>query len=138
MLIKNIPCNFNTDKPEFGALCVTESHSDVIPFDIKRVYYIYNVASGIIRGFHAHKELQQILVCIYGSIEISLDDGHGNIETKILDNPSVGLYVGPSTWRTMKWLKDNSVLLVFASEHYNEDDYIRNYDEFKVWINQGE
>jgi len=117
-----------------GALCVTEENSPEVPFDIKRVYYSYGVQKGIIRGNHAHKKLEQILICIYGEIEVTLDNGKGNIEKITLNDPSGGLYVGPNMWRTMEWIKDDSVLLVLASEHYNADDYIRNYDDFKTWI----
>lgn len=116
-----------------GAICVAEGMSSVLPFEIKRVYYSYGVKEGILRGFHAHKKLQQLLICVYGSIEVTLDDGRGMIESIILDNPANGLYVGPSTWRTIKWLKGNSVLLVLASEHYDESDYIRDYNNFLAW-----
>ena len=116
-----------------GKLSVIESSSAVVPFDIKRVYYTYAVQAETIRGFHAHKELQQILICIYGKIEVMLDNGEGKIEKLILDLPQKGLYVGPQTWRTIKWLQDDSVLLVLASEHYDESDYIRDYDEFIKW-----
>lgn len=118
---------------EDGALCVAEANTQEIPFEIKRVYYSYGAREGIVRGHHAHKTLEQILICAYGSIEVTLDDGHGMVEAVVLNDPSVGLYVGPSTWRTMKWLKTDSVLLVLASEHYNADDYIRDYDEFRRW-----
>lgn len=116
--------------PKNGALCVAEADSESVPFAINRVYYIYGVQSGVQRGGHAHKTLKQVLICVYGKIEITLDDGKGRVETTLLDNPHSGLLVGPGMWRTMKWLQDGSVLLVLASEHYNEADYIRNYDEF--------
>lgn len=120
-----------------GAICVAESNSDTIPFNIRRVYYSYGAISGTVRGHHAHKKLQQILICSYGKIEVSLDNGKGDVKTEILDSPDKGLYVGPSTWRTIKWLEDNSVLLVLASEHYDESDYIRNYSDFQNWIING-
>ena len=117
-----------------GKLSVVESCSFIAPFDIKRIYYTYKVNAGITRGFHAHKELQQILICMYGKIEVTLDNGEGNVDTFVLDSPEKGLYVGAQTWRTMKWLESDSVLLVLASEHYNESDYIRDYEEFIRWI----
>lgn len=117
-----------------GKLSVVESCSFIAPFDIKRIYYTYKVNAGITRGFHAHKELQQILICMYGKIEVTLDNGEGNVDTFILDSPEKGLYVGAQTWRTTKWLESDSVLLVLASEHYNESDYIRDYEEFIRWI----
>ena len=116
--------------PRNGSLCVAEAASESVPFDINRVYYIYGVQRGVQRGAHAHKTLKQVLICVHGRIEISLDDGRGNVQTTVLNEPSDGLYVGPGMWRTMKWLQDDSVLLVLASEHYNEADYIRDYDKF--------
>ena len=119
-----------------GALSVAEAASEAVPFDIKRVYYIYGVRMGVQRGAHAHKTLRQVLICVYGKIEVSLDDGKGSVRTTVLDDPGSGLFVGPGMWRTMKWLQDDSVLLVLASEHYNEADYIRSYDEFVQYSKQ--
>lgn len=119
--------------PEEGCLCVAESESTSVPFEIKRIYYSYGIAKGITRGMHAHKNLKQILICIHGRIKISLNDGHRN-ESIIMSNPSEGIYVGPNIWRTMEWLEQGSVLLVLASEHYDESDYIRDYGEFIEWL----
>lgn len=119
-----------------GSLCVAESNSESVPFDIKRVYYSYGAEAGIIRGKHAHKTLEQILICVHGEIEVTLDDGKGNIESIILKDPSEGLYVGLSAWHTMKWIETNSILLVLASGHYDAKDYMRNYNEFLEWINK--
>ena len=121
---------------EEGAICVAEGTSSQIPFEIRRAYYSYGVSSGIVRGHHAHKILKQILICLYGAIEVSLDDGKGETKTFVLNDPSKGLFVGPDTWRNIKWLIDNSVLLVLASEHYTETDYIRNYDDFIAWVRE--
>ena len=126
-----------TQNKNEGVLCVAEGKTSEVPFEIKRVYYTYGVEKDITRGHHAHKSLEQILICITGSIEVTLDYGNGNIESKTLSSPEDGLYVGPKTWRTMKWVESDSVLLVLASEHYNADDYIRNYDEFISWVNRG-
>ena len=128
--------HMTSKNPEDGSLCVTESLSAAIQFDIKRVYYTYGVKEGIVRGHHAHKALEQVLVCIHGAIKVTLDYGNGNLDTILLDNPSVGLYVGPSVWRTMQWKISDSVLLVLASEHYNASDYIRDYNEFISWVSQ--
>lgn len=100
-----------------------------LPFDIRRVYHIGNVAAGVTRGHHAHKTLEQILLCPYGAIEVMLDNGETQ-QSIILDHPDKGLYVGPALWRTMRWIREGSVLLVFASQHYNEADYIRDYANF--------
>jgi len=100
-------------------------------FQIRRIYFTKNVEVGEVRGHHAHKSLEQILVCPYGEMEITLDDGKGRKETTVLCDPDDAVYVGPSTWRTMKWLKPGSILLVFASQPYDESDYIRDYDVFR-------
>ena len=119
-----------------GCLCVVESQSSEVPFEIKRVYYIYNVTEGVTRGFHAHKTLQQILICVSGKIKVTLDNGMGCCESYLLDCPTTGLYVGPNMWRTMEWIEADSVLLVLASEHYDESDYIRDYGQFIDWVGQ--
>ena len=100
-----------------------------IPFRIKRVYYMYDTAAGVVRGKHAHKTLNQVLFCAYGSCKILLDDGH---EKKVvpLEKPYEGLYVASDMWHEMYDFSEGAVLLVFAAELYDESDYIRNYDEF--------
>jgi len=124
-----------TDNPKDGTLVFFEAYKD-IPFAFKRVYYTYGVKEGIIRGHHAHKALEQLLICVYGAIEIMCDNGEKK-EYTVLDDPAKGLYVGTGIWRTMKWLKDESVLLVLASEYYDESDYIRDYDEFIRLVKEG-
>ena len=99
-------------------------------FDVKRIYFTRDVPVGQIRGHHAHKTLQQVLLCPHGAIRVTLDDGLGSKESTVLDTPEKGLYVGPALWRTMEWVKPESILLVFASQKYNEADYLRDYDEF--------
>ena len=107
-----------------------------IPFQIKRVYYMYETKDGIHRGFHAHKCLEQILVCIHGSCKILLDNG---IEKKIvsLEKPYEGLYIAHSMWREMYDFSEDAVLMVLASEYYDESDYIRNYDQFLGMVKGG-
>ena len=104
-----------------------------IPFTIKRVYYMYDTIAGVVRGKHAHKSLEQILVCIHGSCKIRLDNGR---ETKIipLEKPYEGLYVSNAMWREMYDFSPDAVLMVLASELYDEQDYIRDYDEFLEFI----
>lgn len=111
-----------------GMLVALEEYSD-IPFEIKRVYYMYDTKPDVHRGFHAHKNLEQILVCIHGSCKILLDNGK---EKKIvsLEKPYEGLYVSNDMWREMYDFSKDAVLLVLASEPYREEDYIRDYDEF--------
>ena len=125
----------NAENPEEGSLVFFEANKD-IPFAFKRVYYTYGVKEGIIRGHHAHKALEQLLVCVYGAIEIMCDDGKKK-EYTVLDDPAKGLYVGKGIWHVMRWLKDDSVLLVLASEYYDESDYIRDYDEFIRLVKEG-
>ena len=105
-----------------------EGSSDVL-FDIKRIYYISKVPEGIRRGFHAHKKLKQLLFCPYGRIQLILENNNGREEIELSD-PSIGVLIDQCTWREMLWLQKDSVLCVVASDYYNEEDYIRNYDEF--------
>lgn len=115
-----------------GALSFLEAERD-LPFPVKRIYYIYDVPAGGRRGFHAHKELQQCLLCIHGSCKILLDDG---AERKVveLNNPNEGLFIGPVTWREMFDFSEGAVLVAFVSEFYDEADYIRSYDQFLEYI----
>ena len=112
----------------FGMLTPIEAGID-IPFDIKRIYYIYDVNDNVIRGKHSHKKLHQMLICMNGSIDIRLENYFGE-EKYTLNDPSIGLYVGPDNWREMSNFTDNGILLVLASAPYDENDYIRDYDEF--------
>ncbi len=127
---------FQPHGDERGQLIALEEFRD-IPFRIKRVYFMYDTLEGVIRGYHAHKTLEQILVCIHGSCKIRLDNGK---ESKVvpLEKPYEGLYVPPGMWREMFDFSPDAVLLVFASELYDADDYIRNYDEFKKYIDEAE
>ena len=111
---------------KYGSLTPIESKVD-IPFEIKRVYYITGVNKDVTRGFHSHKKLHQILVCLNGSVKIKTINPNEE-EVFELNNPSIGLYIGPYVWREMFDFTDESVLLVLASEYYDEDDYVRNYD----------
>jgi len=113
---------------EKGGLTFFEGLND-IPFEIKRVYYIYNVPAGENRGYHAHKHLKQMLFCPFGKINIVLDDGEMKEEI-LLNEPSKGLIIHEGIWRHMDFLEENSVLCVVASEYYDECDYIRDYGEF--------
>lgn len=123
---------FQQHGDERGQLVALEEFKD-IPFEIKRVYYMYDTGQDVHRGFHAHKSLEQILICIHGSCKILLDNG---TEKKIvsLESPYEGLYVSNDMWREMYDFSTDAVLLVLASDYYTEDDYIRNYDEFLDYI----
>lgn len=115
-----------------GMLVALEQYSD-IPFEIKRVYYMYQTKEGVHRGFHAHKSLQQILVCIHGSCKVLLDNGSEK-KTVSLEHPYEGLYVANNMWREMYDFSEDAVLLVMASDVYREEDYIRDYEEFLAWV----
>lgn len=119
-----------------GQLSFFESQKDV-PFEIKRIYYIYDVNNNVTRGCHAHKELQQLLFCPYGAILITLDDGNEKMKVS-LDDPSKGLLLGANIWREMTWKTDGAVLVVAASAFYDENDYIRDYHEFIKYLMEGE
>lgn len=119
-----------------GQLIAIEEQKD-LPFDIKRVYYIYDTLPGVRRGFHAHRNLEQILVCVSGSCKIHLDDGHDTAEVT-LDEPTTGLYISNDTWREMYDFVPGTVLLVLASEYYDESDYLRDYNDFIAMINEKE
>ena len=124
--------HFSVKGDSRGSLIAIESNKD-IPFDIKRIYYIFDTKSSVVRGHHAHKTLEQMLVCVSGSCTIVLDDGENRNEV-VLSDPSSGLYVGPNIWHEMKDFSEGAVLLVLASDFYNENDYIRNHDEFMHYI----
>ena len=111
-----------------GMLVALEEYKD-IPFEIKRVYYMYDTKKDVHRGFHAHKSLEQILICIHGSCKVLLDNG---TEKKIvsLEKPYEGLYIANNMWREMYDFSEDAVLMVLASEYYKEEDYIRDYNEF--------
>jgi dTDP-4-dehydrorhamnose 3,5-epimerase-like enzyme len=119
-----------------GNLSFIEENSHV-PFDIKRVYYLYDVPSGATRGGHAHKKMEQVIIALSGSFDVTLDDGYHR-ETFFLNRPHYGLYIPPSVWREMKNFSSNSIALVLASTLYDEKDYIRDYETFKKSAEKGE
>lgn len=103
-----------------------------VPFDVKRVYYLYDVPGGESRGAHAHKNLSQLIVAASGSFRVTLDDG--NVKRSFtLNRPYQGLYVKPGIWRVLDDFSSGAVCMVLASEKYDAADYIRNYDEFNEY-----
>jgi dTDP-4-dehydrorhamnose 3,5-epimerase-like enzyme len=118
---------------ERGSLVALESNK-AVPFDIKRVYYIFGTKKNVTRGLHAHKALKQVMLCVTGHCEVTLDDGKVR-ETVRLESPTKGLLIEGLIWREMSRFSSDCVLLVIASELYNEDDYIRDYQEFLEFCN---
>lgn len=111
-----------------GSLVVLEAQKQ-IPFDIQRVYYIFGTKQDIARGFHAHKALQQVAVCVAGQCKMLLDDGR-NKTVITMDSPTHGVLIDRMIWHEMHDFSKDCVLLVLASAHYDEADYIRDYDDF--------
>ena len=134
MEIKKIQFPTNTNETGTLSFLETERH---IPFDIRRVYYIYDVQGLSRRGFHAHRDLQQVLICIHGSCKIMLDNGTERQDV-LLDSPSEGLLIENTIWREMYDFSPGAVLLVLASHYYDEADYIRDYNEFLAFIKENE
>lgn len=115
-----------------GKLVSLESERNV-PFEIKRVYYIFDTHPDQARGMHAHKDMEQIIVALDGSCEFILDDGKTK-ESVWLNRPDKGLYIGKNLWREMKNFSYGCKLMVLASDYYDEKEYIRNYDEFLAGV----
>ena len=113
---------------EIGYLSVVELEK-IVPFPVKRVYWTYYTPNHIVRGNHAHRNLKQVLIAISGTIEFTFTDRAGNAFKFTLDHPSQGILVSPGLWRTMKF-SHNAVLLCLASDNYDENDYIRNINDF--------
>jgi dTDP-4-dehydrorhamnose 3,5-epimerase-like enzyme len=111
-----------------GNLTFIEGNKHV-PFDLKRVYYLYDVPGGAERGGHAHKQLQQLIIAMSGSFDVVLDDGHGKWRFP-LNRSYYGLYISSMVWRELDNFSSGSVCMVLASTYYDESDYYRNYDEF--------
>ena len=132
MLIKYIklPIKDNLLK---GKLSFMESNTH-IPFNIKRIFYIYDIKDlTVIRGGHAHKTLQQVIFCLNGSFTLELDNGNEKEEI-YLNKPNEGVIIEAKIWLTMKKFSKNTIIMVIASDYYDEIDYIRNYKEFRKYI----
>ena len=119
---------------EQGNISIVENSKDV-PFEVKRIYYLYDIPSGESRGGHAHKELHQLLIAVGGSFEVILDDG--NVKRTItLNRPYVGLLIVPGIWREITNFSSGATCLVLASHKYEEKDYIRDYNEYLEYRNE--
>lgn len=118
---------------ERGSLIAMDRISG-LPFDIKRVYYVFDTKPGVARGYHAHKKLHQMAVCLSGSCCMVLDDGV-NRESIIMNSNSIGVDLPPMLWHEMHDFSADCILLVVANDYYYEDDYVRDYKEFKKMVN---
>lgn len=114
---------------ERGSLSILEGHA-CLPFDVKRLYYIYNVDSDQSRGYHAHKDLEQVFIAMSGQFQIVLDNGHES-QVLTLSSPARALYVPSMTWRVLNQFTPDAVCLVLASRTYEEEDYIHDYELFR-------
>lgn len=126
--------NFQQHGDDRGQLVALEENKE-IPFNVKRIYYIFDTKEGVRRGFHAHRALEQILVCVSGSCKVKLDNGKESGIVK-LSKPNEGIYVTNDMWREMYDFSSDAVLLVLASELYDESDYIRDYQQFLEYVNR--
>ncbi|ROL96859.1 dTDP-4-dehydrorhamnose 3,5-epimerase [Pseudomonas protegens] len=120
---------------ERGSLISLEC-ADNVPFIIKRVYYIFSTQADVSRGFHAHRDLQQLAICVSGKCRMTLDDGHSRQDVW-LDKPNKGVLIRNLIWREMHDFSEDCVLMVLASGHYDESDYIRNYEDFVKEVANG-
>jgi len=125
---------FSTIGDDRGSLIALEAENNV-PFEIKRVYYIFKTQPDVRRGFHAHKKLKQLLVCVKGSCTVLVDDGSKK-ENIILKAENKGLIIEDLIWHEMFNFSDDCVLMVLADDYYDESDYIRNYDNFLKEVNK--
>lgn len=129
----NYVLDFKKISDSRGTLVALEENKN-IPFDIKRIYYLYSLNDEP-RGFHAHKELRQVALCLNGSCDMILDDGI-NKKTFRFNSRSQGILIEPMVWHEMHNFTKDCVFLVLASDYYNESDYIRDYEQFKILINK--
>jgi len=114
-----------------GNITIVEGQTN-IPFDVRRIYYLYDIPGGEARGGHAHKELYQLIVAASGSFNVLLDDGQ-NKKIATLNRPDYGLMVVPGIWRELFEFSSGAICLVLASQKYDKDDYIRSYDQFVIF-----
>lgn len=121
--------SFKEHGDERGSLVVVEGAMDV-PFDIKRVFYIYGSDATVIRGMHANRKSRFVLINVAGTSKVKVKDGLGNETIYLLDRPRMGIYIPQMVWKEMYDFSSDAVLLCLASEHYEQEEYIRDYDEY--------
>lgn len=120
---------------ERGHLVIVEGNQD-IPFDIKRVFYIYGSDDGVVRGQHANRKTEFVLINVAGTSKVKVKDGTGNEVVFSLNRPHTGIYLPTMVWKDMYDFSEDSVLLCLASEHYDATEYIRDYDEFVAVVSE--
>lgn len=113
-----------------GSLGVIEQAD--LPFQVQRVYYLFDVPIGAVRGEHGHKQLEQLMICMHGRLEVTLNDGSGQFHFT-LDTPASALHVPPGLWRSLKFLEPGTVVCVLASRPYEKNDYIYSFEDYLVW-----
>ncbi|MEM8181571.1 FdtA/QdtA family cupin domain-containing protein [Morganella morganii subsp. sibonii] len=123
---------FKTLGDDRGSLISLEQNKN-IPFEIKRIYYIFGTKENVSRGFHAHKKLRQLAVCVRGSCRFVMDNGTQKEEI-ILDNPDKGLVIDAMQWHEMHDFSEDCIIIVLANDYYDESDYIRNYENFRSFV----
>lgn len=123
---------FKTLGDDRGSLISLEQNKN-IPFEIKRIYYIFGTKENVSRGFHAHKNLQQVAVCVRGSCRFVMDNGTQKEEI-ILDSPDKGLVIDTMQWHEMHDFSEDCIIIVLANDYYDESDYIRNYENFRSFV----
>jgi len=121
-------------KENNGDLVVAEGENILIPFSIKRVFNV-RAQKGNIRGRHAHRHCSQLLICTNGAVEVRCDNSISN-EIYVLDKPNFGLLIKPGIWTEQKYIKNNTILTVLCDRPYEEEDYLRNYNEYKIYCKQ--
>lgn len=136
---KKLPCTVTIDNCRLmkldsinqpsGTLTVIENGTDEMPFDIRRIFYLHNLADGAVRGGHAHITSHEIIIPVSGGFTLTLDDATDS-RSFIMSDPTVGMYVAPGIWRTLSDFAPGTVVLVLSSECFSEDDYIRDYNEY--------
>lgn len=129
MITNSKMLRFINHKDPKGSLVAVEAMQD-IPFQVNRIYYIYGVSESARRGFHSHRDLEQVLICVHGSVKIQIKTP-AESEDILLDDPTKALYIGPMLWREMYDFSSDAVLLVLASRYYDESDYIRDYNVYE-------
>jgi dTDP-4-dehydrorhamnose 3,5-epimerase-like enzyme len=127
---------FNEKGDDRGHLVIVEGAKD-IPFEIKRIFYIYGSDSDVVRGQHANRESEFVLINVAGKSKVKVRDGKGNEAVYSLNRPHTGIYLPKMIWKDMYDFSEDSVLLCVASTHYDANEYIRNYDEFLKIVNEG-